>query len=148
MRRTQMRPLPSGRLTPAQALWFGVAFPSREALELGFGVNWLCSALGTATLMMYLFLYTPLKQKTWWSTTVGAFPGAMPPLIGFAAAANSSRRKLGYSAPFFSCGSSRIFTPSPGCIERITRAPAFKCCRLLSPTANRQPARSFSIPSC
>jgi protoheme IX farnesyltransferase len=37
---------------------------------------------------MYLFLYTPLKQKTWWSTTVGAFPGAMPPLIGFAGAAN------------------------------------------------------------
>jgi protoheme IX farnesyltransferase len=37
---------------------------------------------------MYLFLYTPLKQKSWWSTTVGAFPGAMPPLIGYAAAAN------------------------------------------------------------
>lgn len=88
MRRTQMRPLPSGRLTPSQALWFGIALAVIGSLELGFGVNWLCSALGVLTLMMYLFLYTPLKQKTWWSTTIGAFPGAMPPLIGFAAAAD------------------------------------------------------------
>ena len=88
MRRTQMRPLPSGRLTPNKALWFGVALAVAGGLELGLGVNWLSSALGILTLMMYLFLYTPLKQKTWWSTTVGAFPGAMPPLIGYAAAAN------------------------------------------------------------
>ncbi|MGA8030331.1 MAG: heme o synthase [Bryobacteraceae bacterium] len=87
MRRTQMRPLPSGRLTPNQALWFGIALAVLGGLELGFGVNWLASGLGIGTLFMYLFLYTPLKQKTWWSTTVGAFPGAMPPLIGYAAAA-------------------------------------------------------------
>jgi protoheme IX farnesyltransferase len=87
MRRTQTRPLPSGRLNPAKAFWFGVALSVVGGLELGFGVNGLCSALGVATLSMYLFLYTPLKQKTWWSTTVGAFPGAMPPLIGFAGAA-------------------------------------------------------------
>ncbi len=88
MRRTQHRPLPSGRLQPRQALWFGVALALVGGLELGFGVNWLSAALGISTLGMYLFLYTPLKQKTWWSTTVGAFPGAMPPLIGYAAAAN------------------------------------------------------------
>ena len=88
MRRTQKRPLPSGRLSPDQALWFGIALAVVGGLELGFGVNWLASALGIATLLMYLFLYTPLKQKTWWSTTVGAIPGAMPPLIGYAAAAN------------------------------------------------------------
>ena len=87
MRRTQMRPLPSGRLNPAKALWFGVGLAAAGGLELGWGVNWLSSGLGLATLAMYLFLYTPLKQKTWWSTTVGAFPGAMPPLIGYAAAA-------------------------------------------------------------
>ncbi len=88
MRRTQMRPLPSGRLTPNQALWFGIALAVIGGLELGFGVNWLASGLCLATLALYLFLYTPLKQKTWWSTTIGAVPGAIPPLIGFAGAAN------------------------------------------------------------
>jgi protoheme IX farnesyltransferase len=88
MNRTRLRPLPSGRMKPGPALWFGVALSLAGALEMGFGVNWLTAGLGTATLAMYLFLYTPLKQKTWWSTTVGAFPGAMPPLIGFAGAAD------------------------------------------------------------
>ncbi|MCU1292195.1 MAG: protoheme farnesyltransferase, partial [Bryobacterales bacterium] len=87
MRRTQARPLPSGRLQPFQALLFGIALAIAGGLELGFGVNWLSAGLGILTLAMYLFLYTPLKQMTWWSTTVGAFPGAMPPLIGYAAAA-------------------------------------------------------------
>ncbi len=89
MRRTWMRPLPSGRLSANQALWFGVALALIGGLDLGFGVNWLASGLCILTLLMYLFLYTPLKQKTWWSTTVGAFPGAMPPLIGYAAAAHN-----------------------------------------------------------
>lgn len=87
MRRTHMRPLPSGRLQPDRALAFGIGLALAGALELGFDANWLAAALGTGTLAMYLFLYTPLKQKTWWSTTVGAIPGAMPPLIGYAAAA-------------------------------------------------------------
>ncbi len=89
MKRTQMRPLPSGRLQPTPALCFGIVVALAGALEMGFGVNWLTAGLGTLTLAMYLFLYTPLKQKAWWSTTVGAFPGAMPPLIGFAGAANA-----------------------------------------------------------
>lgn len=89
MRRTQNRPLPSGRLSPTKALWFGIGLSILGVLELGLGVNWLTAFLGFATLILYLFLYTPLKQKTWWSTTVGAFPGAMPPLIGFAAAAGT-----------------------------------------------------------
>jgi heme o synthase len=88
MRRTQMRPLPSGRLRPRSALLFGIGLAVAGGLELGLGVNWLTSGLGVATLASYLFIYTPLKQKTWWSTTIGAFPGAMPPLIGFAGAAN------------------------------------------------------------
>jgi protoheme IX farnesyltransferase len=87
MRRTQMRPLPSGRLQPAQVLWFGIGLAVLGSVELGCGANWLTAGLTLATLAMYLFAYTPLKQKTWWSTTIGAFPGAMPPLIGFAGAA-------------------------------------------------------------
>jgi len=91
MRRTQARPLPAGRLQPYQALLFGTALALVGGLELGLFVNWLTAALGVATLASYLFVYTPLKQKTWWSTTVGAIPGAMPPLIGYAAAANGLR---------------------------------------------------------
>lgn len=85
MRRTQMRPIPSGRIRPFPALCFGIALAIVGALELGFGVNWLTAGLCVLTLLLYLFAYTPLKQKTWWSTTVGAVPGAMPPLIGYAA---------------------------------------------------------------
>jgi heme o synthase len=88
MRRTQMRPLPSGRLQAPQVLWFGIGLAVLGSLELGFGANWLTAGLTLATLAMYLFAYTPLKQKTWCSTTIGAFPGAMPPLIGFAGAAD------------------------------------------------------------
>ena len=87
MRRTQMRPLPAGRLKPDKALWFGILLAALGALELGLGANWLTAALGIATCTSYLLIYTPLKQKTWWSTTIGAFPGAMPPIIGFAGAA-------------------------------------------------------------
>jgi protoheme IX farnesyltransferase len=87
MNRTRLRPLPSGRITSASALCFGTALSCLGFLELGFGANWLAATLCMATLAAYLFIYTPLKQKTWWSTTLGAFPGAMPPLIGFAGAA-------------------------------------------------------------
>lgn len=91
MRRTQARPLPAGRLQPRQAILFGIALALTGGLELGLFVNWLTATLGITTLLLYLFVYTPLKQKTWWSTTVGAIPGAMPPLIGYAAAANGLR---------------------------------------------------------
>ncbi len=87
MKRTEKRPLPGGRLEPWHAFWFGVTLALAGALEMGFGANWLTAALGVGTLLGYLLIYTPLKQKTWWSTTIGAFPGAMPPLIGFAGAA-------------------------------------------------------------
>ena len=87
MRRTQSRPLPSGRLLPHRALWFGIALALAGGMEIGFGANWLTAGLGWLTLASYLFIYTPMKQRSWWSTTIGAFPGAMPPIIGFAGAA-------------------------------------------------------------
>lgn len=87
MRRTQSRPLPAGRLKPYQAFWFAVFLSVAGGLELGLCVNWLSSGIGILTLALYLGVYTPLKQKTWWSTTVGSIPGAMPPLIGYAGAA-------------------------------------------------------------
>jgi protoheme IX farnesyltransferase len=89
MRRTAHRPLPGGRLSAGQALTFGVALSAAGFLELWLGVNLLSGLLGVFTLASYLFLYTPLKQRTWWSTTVGAIPGAMPPVIGYAAASGT-----------------------------------------------------------
>ncbi len=86
MRRTQARPLPSGRLAPGPALVFAIAISVAGFAELWLGANLLAALLGLITLLTYLFVYTPLKQRSPHSTTIGAIPGAMPPLIGFAAA--------------------------------------------------------------
>lgn len=88
MRRTANRPLPSGRLAPHEALWFGVSLAIIGGAELWIAANPLTSALALATLASYLIFYTPLKRKTPLCTVVGAFPGAMPPLIGWAAVRN------------------------------------------------------------
>jgi len=89
MRRTAGRPIPSGRLTPGRALNFGILLSALGFAELSWGVNWLSGFLGLITLLSYLFLYTPLKQRTPLSTLVGAFPGAMPPMIGYAASSGA-----------------------------------------------------------
>ena len=94
MRRTARRPLAAGRLKPAAVLWFGLALSVVGSLYLAVAVNILASLLAMATLLSYLFFYTPLKRKTPLCTLVGAFPGAMPPLIGWAAASG----KLDYHA--------------------------------------------------
>jgi heme o synthase len=86
MRRTSRRPLAAGRLKPSAALWFGIALSATGAIYLAVAVNLLASLLAMLTLVSYLFLYTPLKRKTPLCTLVGALPGAMPPLIGWAAA--------------------------------------------------------------
>jgi protoheme IX farnesyltransferase len=86
MRRTARRPLAAGRLKPSVALSFGVALSAVGSIYLAVEVNPLASLLAILTLLSYLFIYTPLKRKTPLCTLVGAFPGAMPTLIGWAAA--------------------------------------------------------------
>ena len=86
MRRTEMRPLPAGRLQPRQALRFGLALSVVATIYLALLVNPLSAALGVLTFAAYLFAYTPLKTRTTLSTIIGAFPGAMPPFIGWVAA--------------------------------------------------------------
>ncbi len=85
MRRTQSRPIPSGRMQPLEALRFGVAFAIAGLVVLALGVNLLTSVLAAVTLASYLFLYTPMKRRTALCTLVGAVPGAIPPMIGWAA---------------------------------------------------------------
>jgi len=89
MRRTAARPLPSGQLRPAEALWFGLVLAFAGAVDLWIGSGALASLLGAATCLSYLLAYTPLKKKTIWATFIGAFPGAIPPMIGWAAAAGT-----------------------------------------------------------
>ena len=86
MRRTSRRPLAAGRLKPSAVLLFGIALSSVGSIYLAIAVNALASLLAIVTLVSHLFLYTPVKRKTPLCTLVGAFPGAMPSLIGWAAA--------------------------------------------------------------
>jgi len=86
MRRTARRPAAADRLKPTAVLAFGIALAVAGTVYLAAVVNLLASALAALTLLTYLFLYTPLKRKTSLCVLVGAFPGAMPPLIGWAAA--------------------------------------------------------------
>ena len=87
MQRTKNRPLPAGWIQPSRALLFGAVLSIAGLLDLGIFTNLLTASLGLLTSMGYLFAYTPLKRVGPICTTVGALPGAMPPLIGFAAAA-------------------------------------------------------------
>src|SRR5580698_344990 len=89
MKRTQGRPLPAGRISANKALIFAILISVAGFIELFAGVNALTGWLGLFTLLSYLFIYTPLKLRSPHSTTIGAVPGAMPPLIGFAAASGT-----------------------------------------------------------
>ncbi len=89
MRRTANRPLPLGILQPAQAFWFGCGLIIVGVTYLAALTNTLSSLLALATAVSYLAFYTPLKKRTTLATLVGAFPGAVPPLIGWAAARGS-----------------------------------------------------------
>jgi len=86
MRRTAGRPLPSGKLLPWEAMAFGVGLTATAEVYLLVVVNPLSAMLGLTVIAGYLFGYTPLKTRTSLSTLVGAFPGAVPPLIGWTAA--------------------------------------------------------------
>jgi protoheme IX farnesyltransferase len=89
MQRTRRRPIAAGRLRPATAAWFGISLSTIGAAYLAVAVSSLASVLAVFTLASYLFVYTPLKRKTPLCTLAGAFPGATPPLIGWAAASGS-----------------------------------------------------------
>ena len=85
MRRTRMRPLPDGRLQPSEALLFGAALSASGLALLALGVNALSAFVALTTLVSYAVVYTPLKRRTSFATVIGAIPGALPPVIGWAA---------------------------------------------------------------
>jgi heme o synthase len=86
MARTRTRPLPEGRLTPLEALLFGAGLTGAGLLVLIVGAGRLAAATVAATFLLYVFAYTPLKVRSPYCTLVGAVPGALPPVAGWAAA--------------------------------------------------------------
>ncbi len=94
MKRTRLRPLPAGRMKPAEALNFGVTITVSGLLYLALMVNGLSALVTAATVVGYIFVYTPLKQKTSLCSVAGAIPGALPPVTGWVAA----RGELGLEA--------------------------------------------------
>ena len=86
MRRTVNRPLPAGRVGSIEATVFGCLITSAGLLMLALGVNGLSAVVAVATWLLYVFVYTPLKPLTTLNTAIGAIPGALPPVIGWAAA--------------------------------------------------------------
>ena len=86
MERTRSRPLPDGRLAPLEALLFGAGLTAAGLAVLALGVGWLATLVTAATFVLYIFAYTPLKLRTSLCTIVGAVPGALPPVTGWAAA--------------------------------------------------------------
>jgi protoheme IX farnesyltransferase len=93
MERTRWRPLAAGRLGTREAFWFATALSLAGLLWLVLATNWLAAAVALLTLGTYVVLYTPLKLRTSFATVVGAIPGALPPMIGWAAATNTLSRE-------------------------------------------------------
>ena len=89
MDRTQSRPIPAGIISGKNALFFGVSITMIGFIILAALINHLTAILGLITVLLYIFIYTPLKKITWLNTTIGAIPGAMPALGGWAASANA-----------------------------------------------------------
>ena len=95
MRRTEGRPLPSGRLSPREVLAFGVGVSALGIAVLLLASNWVATAICALILLSYVLVYTPMKTRTPLNTFVGAIPGALPPVVGFAAVTGG---RLGYGA--------------------------------------------------
>jgi protoheme IX farnesyltransferase len=89
MNRTRLRPLPDGRLQSREALVFAAVLSTAGLLVLAAAVNLLSAFVAFTTLVTYAVIYTPMKRRTSFSTVVGAIPGALPPVIGWAAAGNA-----------------------------------------------------------
>ncbi|MCX6552008.1 MAG: heme o synthase [Acidobacteria bacterium] len=89
MRRTRARPLPSGRMEPRHARIFGVVLSIAGLVQLALGVNLLAAGVALVTLLTYTVFYTPLKKRSSLATVVGGIPGALPPMIGWAAVRNN-----------------------------------------------------------
>lgn len=88
MARTRGRVLPARAIDPSFALFLGVVLVLTGTAILGFLVNLLSAFLVLLTAFLYVLVYTPMKRISWWNTPIGAIPGALPPMVGWASATN------------------------------------------------------------
>jgi protoheme IX farnesyltransferase len=93
MERTKRRPVADGRLAPREALVFAAVLSAAGLAWLALATTWLAAAVAGVTLVTYVLIYTPLKPRTSFATVVGAVPGALPPMIGWAAATGTLSRE-------------------------------------------------------
>jgi protoheme IX farnesyltransferase len=93
MHRTRSRPIPAGRMSPRDALIVGCFLSVSGIVYLDLLCNWLSALLAAATILIYIFAYTPLKRVSTFNTLIGAIPGALPPVVGWAAA--TGRAEIG-----------------------------------------------------
>lgn len=128
MDRTSQRPLPTGRVSPDEALLGGALMTAAGLAILYCGVHAPAAFLAAATLALYLFVYTPMKKLSVLNTLVGAVPGAIPPLLGFVAGRGNLDSRAGLCFPFFFFGRFPTFSPLPGVIAVIIGRPDFGCC--------------------
>ncbi len=108
MSRTENRPLPAGRISLAESALFGLALLGFGTAYLWATTTWQAAALGVATWLLYVGVYTPLKRVTVWNTVIGALPGAMPVLMGWAATGQPFDTRAWALLRSFSGGSSLI----------------------------------------
>ena len=130
MRRTASRPLPSGRMAAAEALGFGLLLSVLGGLVPGGHRKSGCGRIGDSDFALLSPVYTPLKRKTPLCTLLGAFPGAMPTLIGWAGASGRIDPRRGFCSRSSFCGSSRIFWQLPSCTATTMPGRATRCFRL------------------
>ncbi|GIT08586.1 MAG: hypothetical protein CM1200mP30_22160 [Pseudomonadota bacterium] len=131
MNRTKYRALPMGKLSEKEAMIFGILISTAGFFVLWFGLNSLTAGLGLLTLLSYIMVYTPLKQKTATNTWFGGITGALPPVMGWTAARGQLEWEVLRFLHYFIFGSFRIFLLLPGCTEMTTKEAVLKCFRIM-----------------
>ena len=127
MKRTAKRPIPSGRVPRGDALALGLGL-SGLSVDAGLTANWVAAALLAGTIFFYAVVYSMwLKRTTHWNTVAGGVAGALPPVIGWAAATGSWAGRRWRCSRFSSRGSRRISGRSPCSSSWTTTAPGSRC---------------------
>ena len=131
MHRTRMRPLPGGRLIPAEVLAFGIATTVSGLAILWAEVNLLSAAVVSSITLVYLFGYTPMKRISWACNIVGAIPGALPPVAGWAATRGTiDVEPMVLFAIMFLWQLPHALAIARVCTKSITSAPESVFCRM------------------